>query len=417
MKRFLQKMKEYGKHTIAHQMSWYTLGQIAVQLFSFLGVIFTARYLGPVNLGLYSFVLNYLSVFLAVTAGMDFYFTWSIAKSENRIVDLKKYFGYKIQVTALLSFIGIILAWIFLPRDVAQLSTIMFLPLILSSCTGFFQYAIVTQKAKLIAFFQILVAASLLSVRLLLIYVEAPLMAFVLVNALDLVLVATLIAIAYVSNKELRSSLSRVPYPSLFETVSFIYSIRFTILVLALWQILLRVDQLVLATFSNAYSLGLYAVAVKISEVPNVLAGILATALIPYISSFMLKNDSHSKYRIRQVMFTYFLSGVVIASGVILFAPYIVALLYGGQFTESIPVLRGYALSIPGMFIILHYFAIYGAIGKHTFQSVVFAGGLILNVGLVYLFSALFGLTGVALATAVTYNLVALLFYLHLREN
>lgn len=398
-------------------MSWYTIGQISVQVFSFLGVIFTARYLGPVNLGLYSFVLNYLSVFLAVTAGMDFYFTWSIAKSENRIVDLKKYFGYKIQVTALLSFIGIILAWIFLPQDVAQLSTIMFLPLILSSCTGFFQYAIVTQKAKLIAFFQILVAASLLSVRLLLIYVEAPLMAFVLVNALDLVLVATLIAITYISNKELRKSISKVPYPTLFETASFMYSVRFTILVLALWQILLRVDQLVLATFSNAYSLGLYAVAVKISEVPNVLAGILATALIPYISSFMLKNDPHSKYRVRQVMLTYFFSGVFISLGIILFAPYIIALLYGGQFAEAVPVLRGYALSIPGMFVILHYFAIYGAIGKHTFQSVVFMGGLILNIGLVYLFSTLFGLTGVALATAITYNLVALLFYTHLRKN
>lgn len=49
-------LKRISEMSIIHQFSWYTFGQIFVQLFSFLGVIITARYLGPTNLGLYSFV-------------------------------------------------------------------------------------------------------------------------------------------------------------------------------------------------------------------------------------------------------------------------------------------------------------------------------------------------------------------------
>lgn len=70
---------------IFHQLSWYAIGQVAIQIFSFLGVIITSRYLGPTNVGLYSFVQNYLLAFMTITTGMDFYFTWQIARSGSQI--------------------------------------------------------------------------------------------------------------------------------------------------------------------------------------------------------------------------------------------------------------------------------------------------------------------------------------------
>ncbi len=417
MTYLLSTFKRYFTHKFFHQISWYTLGQFSVQFFSFLGVIITARYLGPINLGLYSFVSNYLSVFLAVTAGTDFYFTWKLAKTETKIQELKKYFGHKLQITIFLSVTGLFLAWSLFPVDVAQMAGIMFLPLVLSSFSGFLYYAIVSQKAKFVARTQIIASVIIFTLRLILIFSQAPLIAFVLINALDLVFVSILVAIFYFQNKDMRFQFSKVAYPSFMETVHFLYTIRATLIVIGLWQILLRIDQLLLALFSNAHTLGIYAVAVKISEVPNVLAGIFATALIPHIATMADKEDPHSRKRIRQVMLAYFFSGLVIACGIIIFAPLIVNLLYGSQFTEAIPVVRVYALSIPGLFVILHYFAVYGAIGRHIFQSIIFACGLILNALLLYFLNLTFGLIGVGLATAITYNSIAISFFLHLKHK
>lgn len=402
-------------HLIFRQLSWYSIGQVSVQLFSFLGVIVTSRYLGPTNVGLYSFVQNYLSVFMTLTIGMDFYFTWKVAKSDEKAHDLAEYFWHKVNVTSFLTILGVALAWAVLPRDVAYLATIMFVPLVLTSCTAFFQYAVATNNAKAISLLQFTVAALLFIAKATLVFLKAPLIAFVTVNALDTILVGVFLALLYVSKKEIRESMRRISAPSLLASARFIYAIRMSIIAIALWQLILRIDQLVLATFSNAYTLGIYSAAVKIAEVPNFLAGILYTALVTHVALFANKDDVHSKHRIRQVLILYATVGVMIALLVIIAAPYAISILYGSKFMASIPVLRAYALSIPGMFVTLHYFGIYGAKDKHYSQSFIFMLGLILNIALIYVLTPIYGLPGAAIATAIAYTAVALTFYVHVR--
>lgn len=400
---------------VFHQLSWYTAGQIFIQLFAFLGVVITSRYLGPTNVGLYSFVQNYLLTFMTITTGMDFYFTWKVAKSEEKIPEVKEYFGHKLNVILLLSLVGIVAAWSILPRDVAIMTTIMFAPLFLASCSAFYQYAIATRQARLIATFQVFASACSFLAKIVLVYMQAPLIAFVVVNAIDVILVGTLLAFFFLSQKHLQQVFFQSVYPTLFKTAQFMYSIRMSLVAIALWQLILRIDQLVLATFNNAYALGIYAAAVKIAEVPNFLAGALYTALVTHVALFANKEDDHSKRRIRQILFLYATVGVAIALFIILIAPIAISVLYGPRFLDAVPVLRAYALSVPGMFVTLHYFGIYGVRGKHLFQSVVFAVALLLNIGLIYVLTPIFGLSGAALGTAVAYNAVAITFYFHIK--
>lgn len=399
------------KHPLFRQLSWYTVGQIAVQIFSFLGVIATSRYLGPTNVGLYSFVQNYLAIFMTLTIGMDFYFTWKVAKSDNKIKELVEYFGHKFNVTVVLTFIGVGLAWLVLPKDVALLATIMFVPLIFSSCTAFFLYAVATNKANTIALFQIGVSALLFLAKIILVISAAPLIAFIVVNAVDTVLVAMLLGGLYLSKESILNSFKESTFPTLFKTMQFIYSVRMSLIAIALWQLILRVDQLVLATFSNAYTLGIYSAAVKIAEVPNFLAGVLYTALVSHIALFAGNDDTHSKRRVKQVLLLYAFTGLVIATFVFFIAPYAIYFLYGSKFAEAVPVLQAYALSIPGMFVTLHYFGVYGVRDKHFLQSIIFLGGLLLNVALIYILTPLYGLVGAALSTAFVYTLIASIFY------
>ncbi len=403
------------EHILFRQLSWYTVGQIAVQLFSFLGVIVTSRYLGPTNVGLYSFVQNYLALFMTITIGMDFYFTWKVAKSDNKIKELVEYFGHKLNVTVLLTFIGVALALLVLPKDVALLAIIMFVPLIFSSCTAFFLYAVATNKANTIALFQIGASALLFVAKIILVISAAPLIAFIVVNAVDTVLVAMLLGGLYLSKESILNSFKESTFPTLFKTMQFMYSVRMSLIAIALWQLILRVDQLVLATFSNAYTLGIYSAAVKIAEVPNFLAGVLYTALISHIALFAGNDDTHSKRRVKQVLLLYAFTGLVIATFVFFIAPYAIYFLYGSKFAEAIPVLRAYALSIPGMFMSFHYFGVYGAKEKHFFQSVVLGSAVLLNIVLVYALVPVFGLSGAGFATALAYTSVAIAFYLHVR--
>lgn len=405
------------KKSILKEISWYTLGQIFIQIFAFLGVIVTSRYLGPANIGLYSFVQNYLGVFMAVTIGMDFYFTWKIAKSTDKILELKEYIGHKFNATVFLSVVGISIGWIILPRDVAQMTTILLTPIFLSSCSGFYQYAVIEKKAKLIMIIQTVSALISFLVKVTLVFFSAPLIAFVVAGSVDIVLFVSIFALFYLSQKEFRQKFkeNKYTYPTFWKTGVFMYSIRMSLLAMVLWQLIIRIDQLVLATFTNAHALGIYAAAVKIAEVPNFFAGVLYTALVTHVAMFADKHDAHSKQRIHQVMLVYFFSGLLIALGIIVCAPFIVKILYGLKFIESVPVLQVYALSIPGMFLALHFFGIYGAQDRHHHQSIIFLCGLVLNVVLIYVLTPMVGLVGAGVATAITYNLLAVAFYFNVR--
>lgn len=188
-----------------------------------------------------------------------------------------------------------------------------------------------------------------------------------------------------------------------------------SLIAIAIWQLVNRVDQLVLATFTSAYMLGIYSSAVKIALVPNFLAGALYSALTMRIAFFAGKDDALSKRRIRQAMLVYLAAGLIIAVGIIVTAPVLVQLLYGSQFLEAVPVLRAYALSIPGIFLLFHYLAVYGAQGRHGQQIIFFSLALVMNIGLIYLLTPIWGLVGAALATAATYSALATAFYFHVR--
>ena len=401
------------KRPILKEISWYMVGQIGVQIFAFLGVLTTARYLGPINIGLYSFVQNYLLAFMSVLGSMEFYFSWKIAKSENRIHDLREYVWHKFYITLITIIVGVMVAWAVLPRDVAVLSTILFTPFILGSTSGFYSYAIAFKNAKLVAISQFISSLLILLTKIFFVKIKAPLMDFVAIGAIEVVLLTIILTIFYLRDKEIRQELFKNSFPNINKTFHFMYSIRASLVVIVLWQLIVRVDQFVLALLTNAYSLGIYAVAVKIAEVPNFFGSIMYTALISRVSIFADKEDKDSKLRIRKVLLTYFAIGTFFAIGIIITAPILVHILYGAKFIEATPVLRSYALSIPGMFLCLHYFAIYGAKGKHFHQSIIFFLGIIINVVFMYLLTPIMGLVGAALSTSLAYSFVALSFYFH----
>jgi O-antigen/teichoic acid export membrane protein len=188
-----------------------------------------------------------------------------------------------------------------------------------------------------------------------------------------------------------------------------------TIVLLILWQLIIRIDQLVIATFSNAYSLGLYAAAVRIAEIPNVFSGILYTVLVSRIALLEKKDKENSKKDFKKIFFLYFILGSFFALVIVVTAPFLIYILYGQKFLEAVPILRAYALSIPGSFILTYSFSVFGVQNKPKQQVLIFGFGVIVNIALIYLLSPYFGLIGSALATSISYNFLAYLFFRYSR--
>ncbi len=397
---------------IPKEISWYTAAQIITQFFAFIGVSIVSRYLGPTNLGLYSFAQNFIGVFLSCVNGLELYFTWKIAQSENSIQEVKKFFGHKLHLTMTLTLISIVSALIVLPVDVAILCIVMSLPLFLHSLTGFALYANAKSNAKVYAKSQISAGVILLIARIVLVLVKAPLIYIALLSSIDLILTSVLIAYHYLSQKVWYTEFIKHALPRYWQTLKLILHIRYSILAFVLWQLILRADQLILATFAGAYTLGIFSAAAKIAEVPNFLAGILYVYTIPKFSRDV---DSHSDttsffVKYKKIVLSYLYTSIPITLGIILFAPLIVKIIYGADYGDSVYVLRLYALSIPPMFLTYFFFSLYGSENRYKLQSAIFAINFVLNIGIVKISNYWFGLPGVALSSFLSYSILVGMF-------
>lgn len=398
---------------IPKEISWYAGASILSLLFAFIGMSFVSRYLGPTNLGLYSFAINYVGVFLSTVSGLELYYTWHLAKSTEKIKDLKSFAIHKFHILITLTVISIGLAFIILPADVAILCMVLSFPLILHSFTVFSIFANTQGNAKVYASSQVVSAIILLSARLLLVSFHADLKYFVLVSAFDLLITAILITVFYVKDKELVKEFKHAVSPKFLDTVKLLYTIRFSILAFISWQLILRADQLILATFANAYTLGIYSAAAKIAEVPNFIAGILYIYTIPKFGNTATETEGvavsfFTQYK--KILYAYVGVGLFITAGIVIGAPYAVKIIYGSQYLESIAILRVYALSITPMFLLYFFFSLYSSVGRYKMQTAVFASGFILNIFVIKTGFAYFGIRGVALASAITYTLLVLAF-------
>ncbi len=411
---FTNLLQETLKRPIFRELSWYSLAQVFIQGTSFLSVIIVSRYLGPTNLGVYSFVLNYVGAFLTIIGGMDFYFTWKLAKSEHKEADLKEYIGHKFNIYFVLSVLALLSAWYILPKDIAFFVSIILVTISLQSLNTFLIYAVVNNRAKLVATVQMICAAILLVLKVSLVVLKAPLVWFIALSAIDLISSGLIFSAYFLKYKEWRTLFHTFRLPNIVHSFVFLYSIRLSIASLIFWQFLLRADQLILATLTNAYSLGIYSAAVKISDVPNFLAGILSMALTSRISNISQEENAHSRKSLKRIMLYYAGAGLLITFAFLFLAPLAVQILYGARFIDSIPVLRAYSLSIPGMFLISFFTSMYGARDRYQYQVSIFFVSLLVNVGLVYILTPIYGLLGTALATAIAYTLAALLFYINL---
>ncbi len=170
-----------------------------------------------------------------------------------------------------------------------------------------------------------------------------------------------------------------------------------------------RIDHVMLGQMKGDDFVGLYAAAVVLAEMFNFLPVVVHQSVLPGIVRLHEENPELYERRLQQVQTFMTWSGVAMAAGLSLAAPWIVSVAYGPTYAASSDVLR---IMVWAMVFIFQGVGMLSRVIADN-RQLAWSAGLIaaagLNVGLNFLWIPPYGLLGAAWATVVSYALTVLL--------
>lgn len=402
--KFLKFLEQHGLSKYLGNTSWMFAEQ-GLKLVSgvFVG-IYVARYLGPERFGIFSYALAIVSIFMAVSKlGMESVLVRELVRYPDR---RQEYMGtaFGLMLAAALTSILIISVLVRLIEDEpATRNYIWIMSVGLIFQTSFvvdylFQSEV---KARLSSIAKSLALAVNSLIKIGLVVAGADLLAFAIVYAIEMFMVAFFLALVYF----------RTGRPS------FLFSFRASVvgpLMKSAWpmvmsgvagMLLMRVDQIMIKHFLGAQQLGLYGAAVKIYEAWIVLPFILSISMLPFITR--LKSGTRAEYEQKLTwLFTLaFWASVLFAIVVTLIGDQLIHLAFGEGFygaggTLAILVWAS-ALSAFG-FMSARYLIVEGMERKIARRNWV---AITINIPLNFIMIPAYGIEGAAMAT-----LISLLF-------
>jgi O-antigen/teichoic acid export membrane protein len=156
------------------------------------------------------------------------------------------------------------------------------------------------------------------------------------------------------------------------------------------------------------YEVGLYAAAVKLVEAWYFIPGIICTSLFPAIINAKKNNLEIYKHRLKNFYILMAVISILIAIPISLFAGQIIYILFGGGYIESVNILRIYIWSNLGLFLGTAAYQFLIAENRVMTIFIITTLAMIINIGLNLVFIPMFGLTGAAWATLISYMVVPL---------
>ncbi len=181
--------------------------------------------------------------------------------------------------------------------------------------------------------------------------------------------------------------------------------------------IYIRIDQVIVGQLLGNAAVGIYAAAVRVTEVIYFVPGIISASLFPAIVN--AKKSGEDLYRSRLKNFYIFILAIslVLVWPIFLGAGFIIRFIFGASYQAAIPVLQIYAWSSVGLFLAW-------AMGQYLLVEnkikIIFFGNLatvIVNVLLNLWLIPRLGLSGAALATLVSYFIIPLIVILEPKKR
>ncbi|MBW2219572.1 MAG: flippase [Deltaproteobacteria bacterium] len=367
--------------------------------------IYVARYLGPQRFGILSYAISFVGIFSVIaTLGLD-----QIAVREfiNEPVKRESILGtlFWLKLSGAFVVLGLILFALLFTNNDALTELLIFIiaaSLIFQSFNVIDFYFQSQVLSKYIVFAQVfqLVLSSIAKISLVLL--NGDLLWFGIVILCDGIIFSA--GLLYFFHLRHKGIILRWKFDIIFAKRLLMESWPLALSGLAV-TVYMKIDQIMIKEMLNTEAVGLYAAAVRLSEVWYFFPGIIMKSLFPAIISIKNTHDKVYRIRLQQLHDMLFSVALVIALLVFFFSQHIIVFLFGEQFLGASSLLAVHIwagiLVFPGNvrahLIIIENKQIVALIFRST--------GAILNIVLNYLLIPRFGAIGAAWATLASYIL------------
>lgn len=360
--------------------------------------IYIARYLGPEDFGVLSYVLAISTFIIAISRlGMDAILVRELVSHPEKKQALMGTAFWMMFITAIVcSSIVAAVVWsigelpaVKLYASIISMSAIFASALVVDYCFQSEVRANVSAICKSITLF-------LMSfVKLYLIYIQADLVWFVYAFLMDNAVLAAMFLLAAAQQ-------GRVGFIKCFcweDAKSMLVSAWPLVLGAVSIQIYMRIDQIMIRNILGLNDVGLYSAAVRIYEAWAIVITILTVSLLPAIVK--LKQGSEKNYHKRMTQLFRFVIWVSVGAAlfVLIVSEHLMVFAFGGEYRASAPVVD-----------IIMWTAVFAAMGSVSARyfnvermerkfAVRTALAAVLNVGLNFMLIPLYGIKGAALST------------------
>ena len=403
--KWLWIFKHNGFRRYFINTGWMFLGQIFSLIVSFFIGVWIARYLGPENYGILNYAVAFVGLFgFIASLGIDSILNRELIKTpEKRDVLLGTAFKLKVvggiaalalavisilmsQTTLLIQFLVIIFSFNFILQAINVISI-------------YFQSKVESKNNVKVSIISTLIS-SVLKVGVILL--DKGVIWIMLVYILDFVW--QWINFVYVYKRQglkirdwkfdndLAKKILKNSWP--------------LILAQAAGYIYLKVDQVIIGLMLGNYEVGLYAVAVKVTEIWYFIPSIICSSLFPAIINAKLTDVKVYKKRLSNLYVLMFILSLIIAITITFLAKPIMTVLFGNNYLESVAILKIYIWSSVGLFLTVavnQYL-----ISENSVKTIFWLNflSMIVNIGLNIWLIPLIGLLGAAWATLISYFVI-----------
>lgn len=357
---------------------------------------YLARYLGAEQFGLYNFAISFVILFQGVsTFGLAEILTKELINNPDcNTKILGTAFVFRLIGTTVLAFLILLISFLFYEKEVVILVGIISLSLIFRSgevLTFYFQSIVKLYKVAVV---QIIVTVIFSGIKLLMIYLNATLFALAILYSVEWAVV--LFGLLLILRPHIKlSSLS----------FSFVWNLRLLrdswfLMVSALAvNLYMRMDQIMIKSMMGNTENGIYASAVRISEIWYVVPTILCSVFFSAILNAKKIDNSLYEKRYVKLNAILFWMAIIIALFISPFATNIISMFYGVSFQQAGPVLSVHIWTAPFVFwgVCSGYWLI--AEGLQYYSLIRTLVGLLINLVFNLLLIPIYGSWGASLAT------------------
>ena len=402
-----EKWQHAGFQKYLRNTGWMFFGRFITLGISFFVGIYIARYLGPSNYGLLSYITSFVGLFGFLTSfGIDGIVSREIIKDHNKKDELIGTGFYIKIIGSIFAIVSVIIVSLFTTRDTFTLGLIWifslsFIPQAFNIVEIYFQSQVLSKKVVTAQVVSNIISAIL---KLSVIFLNKGIFWLTLIYIVEASIYGAILLFNYRKfgnhirnwkfNKNIAKSILKDSWPLMLSTIAI--------------GIYMKIDQVMIKNILGNEQAGIYAVAVRLAEVWYFIPNLICISIFPAIIKSLSVSRNLFEERIKRLYFLMFWISFSAATLTTILAYPIIKIFFGLPYISAVPTLQIYVWA--GISVSLNM-AIGQALFANNLTRISFYTtvlGAIVNIILNVVLIPMLGITGAATATLFSYTLAML---------